>query len=80
MKKNIFNNKSFLLVNPNNCNYTLKKNGKIIYIQYLFYYEYLCILNKINFLSILFFPALESRNENDIIKKLIILNKIKKKI
>lgn len=69
-------------IKKESCNFFLKKNGKIIkeyyYSDYL-YNNYLCISNNIKYVGIIQFPKLYGKNENEIIKKLLILNYIQKK-
>ena len=68
--------KSFFSINDAYCKYNISKNGKILFIPYL-YDDYLCIINNTKYYYINDFPLLNGQNENEIIKKLLILNYIK---
>ena len=61
------------------CNYFLKKNGKIIYYPFSINDDFLCVLNNFKKISLLQFPLLIGRDEDQIIKKLLILQYSKKK-
>ena len=63
-----------LLMKDINCNFFLKKNGKFKYIP-LFesFNQYFCLIKKITYLNLIKFPNLNSINEDEIIKKLLIL-------
>jgi len=61
------------------CNYFLKKNGKIIYYPFTINDDFLCVLNNFKKISIVQFPLLIGKDEDQIIKKLLILQYAKKK-
>jgi hypothetical protein len=67
----IINNNDFK-INKLYCNIFLKKNGKVIFIKDL-YDPYLCILNNKIKIQYTLFPLLNYTNNNEILKKLIIL-------
>ena len=68
--------KSFFSINDAYCKYNITQNGKILFLPYL-YNDYLCIINNTKYYYINDFPLLNGLNENEIIKKLLILNYIK---
>jgi len=55
------------------CRYYLKKNGKIIYNPFNFYDDYLCLIKGYAKYYLKKFPYLYNKNEDEIIKKLLIL-------
>lgn len=61
----------------------MEKNGKFIYFPLIsspnYYFNmYMCIVNKIKLSSLIQFPYLNSKNKDEIIKKLLILKYIQK--
>ena len=56
------------------CKYYLKKNGKMIYNPFNFYDEYLCLFKGYSKYYFKEFPYLYDKTENEIIKKLLILD------
>ena len=70
--KDIINFKNILKIDNKNCQFYLKKNGKIIYHPINKNNNYLCILNhNLNMVSN-YFPLLNGKNEIEILQKLII--------
>jgi hypothetical protein len=67
-----FDNTLNLKINKLYCDYYIKKDGKIIFLPYL-YDKYLCIINKFNLINIVTFPYLYDKDEDSIAKKLFIL-------
>ena len=65
-------------IKKSKCNYFLKKNGKYIYYPFNIYEDFLCVLNNFKRISIVQFPLLIGKNEDQIIKKLLILQYAKK--
>jgi hypothetical protein len=63
------------LSNKKRCYYRLKKNGKTIYQFDANQIE--CVINNIKHYDNIFFPNLYAKNENDILKKLLIIHKAK---
>jgi len=80
--KNINNDileKLDLKIKKSECSYFIKKNGKIKFINTI-NKQYLCMINNLNVLSIRsMFPYLYDKNEDLIIKKLLILYILQKK-
>lgn len=66
-----------MILNKKYCNYYLKKNGKVKYLPYEFN-KYLCITKKIINSDFIRFPYIYSKNEDEFIKKLLILEYSKK--
>jgi hypothetical protein len=69
-------------IEKESCNFFLKKNGKIIkkyYYSNYSYNDYLCISNNFKQVGLIQFPKLYGKNENEIIKKLLILNYVQKR-
>jgi hypothetical protein len=67
-----------LNINKLQCKYYLSKNGKIKFLPKI-YDSYLCMIDNINLISIITFPYLYDKDEDSIIKKLVILYIIQKK-
>ena len=77
-KKNINNlNINNFKISNIYCNYFLKKNGKIIYIPKFFLQYFICIINKKIFAEIIQFPYIYGKDEDNLIKHLLLLNYIK---
>ena len=79
-KENInkINNLNFFIKDVN-CNFFLKKNGKIKYVPlFTFFNQYFCIIKKIVYSSLIKFPNINSLNEDQIVKKLLILKYLQK--
>ena len=66
-----------MILNKKYCNYHLKKNGKVKYLPYEFN-KHLCITKKIINSYFIKFPDMYSKNEDEFIKKLLILEYCKK--
>jgi hypothetical protein len=60
------------------CKYFLKKNGKYIYYPTNLHDDILCLLNNFKKISLVKFPLLIGKNEDQIIEKLLILQYLKK--
>jgi hypothetical protein len=65
-------------IKKSRCSYFLKKNGKVIYYPFEVYDDFLCVLNNFKKISVVQFPLLIGRDEDQIIKKLLILQYAKK--
>ena len=65
-------------LNKTYCNFYLKKNGKMKYLPLYNYNKYLCITKKIQGAILIHFPDLYSKNEDEILKKILILDYCKK--
>ena len=61
-------------INTIRCDFFLKKNGKLKYLPIYDYSKYLFIIKKIMIETYIKFPDLNGKNEDEIIKKLRILN------
>lgn len=66
-----------MILNKKYCNYYLKKNGKVKYLPNELN-KYLCIIKKIINIDYVRFPFIYSKNEDEFIKKLLILQYCKK--
>lgn len=60
------------------CSYFLEKNGKILYQPTNRYYPYLCLIKKIKYASLINFPSLYGKNEDEIVNKLLLISYLKK--
>jgi hypothetical protein len=69
---------SNIIINDTFCKFFLRKDGRIIYKYYEIYNEYLCVLNDVKYYQLIYFPYLNDYSENRLIKKLLILNYVKK--
>jgi hypothetical protein len=61
------------------CSFFLQKNGKIIYTPINRYHSYICIIKKIKYGTLIQFPYLYGKNEDEIIYKLLLMSYCKKK-
>lgn len=76
-KINLIKN-SNIIINSTLCKYLLRKNGSFIHRSINKYNEYICIINNIEYYGFINFLFLDDFSEDNIIKKLIILNYLKK--
>lgn len=81
-KTNLNNIDKFnFLDNKLNCEGSFKKDGKFIFAPfylYLCYNQYLCMVNKIVYSQGFYFPYLYGKNEDEIVKNLLLFNYLKK--
>jgi hypothetical protein len=65
--------------NLNQCSSCFSKNGNFLFYPFNYYNIFYCILNKIVYSKVIYFPYLYGKNEDEIVKELLILEYFKKK-
>ena len=65
--------------NKSYCSYFLEKNGKFIYMPINRFYPYICIIKKIKYATLIKFPYLYGKNEDEIVYKLLLMSYCQKK-
>ena len=61
------------------CSYFLQKNGKFIYTPIDRFRDYICIIKKIKYATLIKFPYLYGKNEDEIVYKLLLMLQCQKK-